>query len=176
MNHPQNHEGAVRHAAEKVRLHRQATALIGALLLGVSALVMQVRASHEARLVTHASDGATILALAGVRAFTEQTDARSLMEIALGADSMITKARVFAGDESSGTYAVRVAKVGASAFRLKSTGRLVARGRSMMCSIEVFVQLDANDQQRQSLGVEQDPLCNGSRHRSAVTRIRNLGT
>jgi hypothetical protein len=176
MKHPEDNEGEIRRPEGRARLHRPSTALIGGVLLGISALVLQVRASHETRLAAQASDGATILALAGVRAFAEQTDTRALMEIPLGADSMITKARVFAGDESSGTYAVRVAKVGASAFRLKSTGRLVARGKSMMCSVEVFVQLDAIHQQRQSLGVEQDPLCNGSRHRSAVTRIRNIGT
>jgi hypothetical protein len=162
------------HATRTWSTVRSALAL-GALLVLLSLTALQLQAGQAAARANRASDGATILALAGVRAFAQQTEAQALMEIPLGADSMVMKARVFFGEQTSGTYAVRVAKVGASAFRLKSTGRLVAGGRATMCSVDVFIQLDAR-QSQPSLGVEQEPLCNGSRHRSAVTSVRNIGT
>jgi hypothetical protein len=130
-------------------------------------------AFRDARTV-NASDGATILALAGVRAFTESTDLQALMQIPLGADSMVMKARVFVGDASMGTYAVSVAHVGPAGFRLRSTGRLIAAGASTVCSLDVYVQLDEG--KRASMGVQQEPLCNGLRHESAVTSVRNIGS
>ncbi|MGH7503603.1 MAG: hypothetical protein ACREL7_17890 [Longimicrobiales bacterium] len=122
------------------------------------------------------SDGASILAFEGVRAFAEDTDVKSLMEIPLGADSLIMKARVFDGEGSTGTYAVRVAHVSPAAFLLKSTGRLIAGGRSMICSVDVRLRLNAVSEDRPPVGVEDEPLCNGSRHRSAVTRARTIGS
>lgn len=162
----------------EVRRQRIRRREIAAAVLLLTALfgATRLHANWQRQDALHASDAATILALAGVRAFAEHADPRALMEIPLGADSMVVKARVFAGEESAGSYAVLAAKVGASAFRLRSTGRLVARGKSMMCSVEVFVQLNASGESRPSMGVEQDPLCNGSRHSSAVTRIRNIGS
>ncbi len=121
------------------------------------------------------SDAATILALAGVRDFAQQADPGALMRIPMGADSMVMKARVFAGDESMGSYAVRVSHIGPSDFRLRSTGRLTKGASSMTCNLDVFVQL-STDNERPSMGVEQEPLCNGLRHESAVTRVRNIGS
>ena len=141
-------------------------------VLGATTLHTTIDSANRA----YASDAATILALAGVRAFAEHGDARALMHIPVGADSMVMKARVFHGDESSGTYAVRVAHVDASAFRVRSTGRLVSGGKSMLCSLDVFVQLRESEDRRPSLGVEQAPLCNGTRHRSAVASVRNIGS
>jgi Family of unknown function (DUF6023) len=146
---------------------------------GLAALTLvaanSVRAALQAVRAGHASDSATILAFAGVREFAERLDPDVLMQIPLGADSMVMKARVFAGDQSMGTYAVNVAHVGPSAFRLRSTGRLVDSGRSTMCSLDVFVQVSTTEA-RPSLGVEQEPLCNGLRHESAVTRVRTIGS
>jgi len=154
------------------RLRVLCTAAALTVLAFVTANRMQ--AALRAARLGHASDSATILAFAGVREFAERLDPDVLMQIPLGADSMVMKARVFVGDESMGTYAVNVAHVGPSAFRLRSTGRLVASGHSTMCSLDVFVQVSAET--RPSLGVEQDPLCNGLRHESAVTRVRNIGS
>ena len=151
-------------------------AALAAVLLVVLLGSAQLQTSWRSERAGHASDAATILALAGVRAFTDHGNARALMEIPVGADSMVMKARVFVGDESMGSYAVRVAHVGPAAFRVRSTGRLVERGRSMMCSLDVFVQLAQNESERPSMGVQQEPLCNGSRHRSAVTSVRNIGS
>jgi Family of unknown function (DUF6023) len=146
----------------------------GLVVIALGAL-NSARTALQATRAAHASDSATILAFAGVREFAERLDPDVLMQIPLGADSMVMKARVFAGDESMGTYAVNVAHVGPSAFRLRSTGRLVDSGRSTMCSLDVFVQVSTTET-RPSLGVEQDPLCNGLRHESAVTRVRNIGS
>jgi hypothetical protein len=148
------------------------TAVLVVVLLGSA----QLQTTWHSERTGHASDAATILALAGVRAFTDHADARALMELPVGADSMVVKARVFVGEESMGSYAVRVAHVGPAALRVRSTGRLVERGRSTMCSLDVFVQLANNESDRPSMGVQQEPLCNGSRHRSAVTSVRNIGS
>lgn len=122
------------------------------------------------------SDGAAILAFEGVRAFAQDADVKSLMEIPVGADSLVMKARVFEGEGSTGTYAVRVAHVSPAAFALKSTGRLISGGRSMMCSVDVRLRLDAASERRPRVGVEDEPLCNGSRHKSAVARARTIGS
>jgi hypothetical protein len=160
------------------RRRRRNTLRAAASVIGLCALailvVIRMRAALHAATLGHASDGATILAFAGVREFADRLDPELLMQIPLGADSMVMKARVFVGDESMGTYAVNVAHVGPSEFRLRSTGRLVASGRSTMCRLDLFVQVSTVET-RPSLGLEQDPLCNGLRHASAVTRVRNIG-
>jgi hypothetical protein len=143
-----------------------------AVLIGSAQLQALWRTTRDG----YASDAATILALAGVRAFTDHGDTRALMEIPVGADSIFMKARVFVGEESMGTYAVRVAHIAPASFRVRSTGRLVERGRSMMCSLDVIVRLASNEAQRPSMGVEREPLCNGLRHRSAVSSVRNIGS
>lgn len=122
------------------------------------------------------TDRAAILAFEGVRAFVADADVRRLMEIPVGADSLVMKAHVIEGDGSTGMYAVRVAHVAPAAFALKSTGRLIAAGRSMVCSVDVRLRLDAGSEQRPTVGIKDEPLCNGSRHKSAVTRARTIGS
>lgn len=146
------------------------------LLLGSTISAVGLYRTLERTRDHHVSDGAAILAFEGVRAFAAGADVQSLMEIPVGADSLVMKARVFEGDGSTGTYAVRVVHVSPRAFSLKSTGRLIAGGRSMMCSVDVRLRLDAANEQRPRVGVEDEPLCNGSRHRSAVARARTIGS
>jgi hypothetical protein len=150
--------------------------VIGLLLLGSSVSAAGLYRTLERTRDHRVSDGAAILAFEGVRAFAAGADVRSLMEIPVGADSLVMKARVFEGEGSTGTYAVRVVHVSPSAFSLKSTGRLIAGGRSMMCSVDVRLRLDAASEDRPRVGVENEPLCNGSRHRSAVARARTIGS
>jgi hypothetical protein len=164
--------GRVRKAVFDFRAQLFATAALSIFAVFAST---QVQAALRTTRVHHASDSATILAFAGVRDFAERVDTEALMQIPVGADSMVMKARVFVGDQSMGTYAVNIAHVGPSWFRLRSTGRLVAAGESTMCNVDVFVQLGMQDT-RPQLGVEQEPLCNGLRHDSAVTRVRNIGS
>jgi hypothetical protein len=150
--------------------------VIALLLLGSSVSAAGLYRTLERTRDHRVSDGAAILAFEGVRAFAAGADVRSLMEIPVGADSLVMKARVFEGEGSTGTYAVRVVHVSPSAFSLKSTGRLIAGGRSMMCSVDVRLRLDAASEDRPRVGVENEPLCNGSRHRSAVARARTIGS
>lgn len=119
--------------------------------------------------IEQAGDGATILALEGVHAFRETVDPEILMRLPVGADSMVMKARVFGGDHSMGTYAVSLKRLQVGDFRLLATGRLVSGRRSMICSVRAVVRLaDASDG-RISVGYDAAPLCNGARHRSALT-------
>ncbi|MGD8279209.1 MAG: hypothetical protein PVH00_14320 [Gemmatimonadota bacterium] len=115
------------------------------------------------------SEGATILALEGVHAFVETADAQALMTLAVGADSMVMKARVFGDDQSMGTYAVSLKRVKTESFRLLATGRLVSGERSMMCSVNGNVRLAGGPSEKISVGYDAAPLCNGKRHRSALT-------
>jgi hypothetical protein len=122
------------------------------------------------------SDGAAILAFEGVRAFAEGADVMGLMQLPVGADSLIMTARVFDGAGSTGTYAVRIAHIAPAAFALRSTGRLIAEGRSIICSVDVRLRFDGTTEERARVGVETEPLCNGLRHRSAVTSARTIGS
>ena len=143
------------------------------LLAAVTAV--QVGGSIRQTKLVAASDGATILALAGVRDFAERADLAALMLTPVGADSMVMKARVFVGDESMGTYTVRMIHVESNAFRLRSTGRLKSGEQSMMCSLDVLVHIDETSETSPELGLQHHPMCNGSRHESAVTRV-NIGS
>lgn len=168
------------------RAPRRARTRRRALLVGLASLVVVgaasafmsagVKAALSTSRRTGISDGATILALTGVREFTRQADIAALMLTPVGADSMLMKATVFAGDESTGMYVVRVLRVGHDAFRLRSTGRLASGGTSMVCNVDVFVQIDQTGGARPHLGVSQLPLCNGSRHDSPVTRFTHIGS
>ena len=116
-----------------------------------------------------ASDGATILALEGVHAFTQAADPQALMTLPVGADSMVMKARVFGAGQLMGTYAVSLKRVGSAGFRLLATGRLVSGPRSMMCTVRGLVRVADDAGEKFSVGYDAAPLCNGTRHRSALT-------
>lgn len=166
-------------AASPIRVHllRVYAGVLTVLLLaiGATAAFRLYESAHHAQ-VRQASDGATILAFAGIRDFVDRADPVALMRIPVGADSMFMKVRVFVGESSTATYAVRVVHLEPAAFRLRSTGRLVAEGRAMVCSLDVFVRFDRDVATRPAMGVAQQPLCNGSRHSSAVTGVRNIGS
>ena len=119
--------------------------------------------------VEQASAGATILALEGVHAFEKSADAQALMTLPVGADSMVMKARVFGDRQSMGTYAVSLKRVESEGFRLLATGRLVSGARSMMCSVDGSVRLTDGPGKKISVGYDADPLCNGTRRRTALT-------
>jgi len=123
-----------------------------------------------------ASDSATILAFTGVHDFAARADVRSLMLTPVGADSMVMKARVFTGDESLGTYAVRFVHEAPGSFRLRSTGRLKSGESSMVCSVDVLLRVEDAVDLGSTVGLHQPPVCNGARHESAVARIRNIGS
>ncbi len=154
---------------------RWISALVVALLVVCGTTAAQVAGSLKELRLASASDGATILALAGVREFADRADLAALMLTPVGADSMVMKATVFVGDESMGTYSVRLIHVEHNSFRLRSTGRLKSGDHSMMCSLDVVVQVDELSERSPELGLQQQPLCNGSRHESAVTRV-NIGS
>lgn len=116
-----------------------------------------------------ASDGATILALEGLHAFSRAADSQTLMSLPVGADSMVMAARVFGGHESMGTYAVSLKRSESEGFRLLATGRLVAGKRSMICSVHGRVRFANPSGEEISVGYDSVPLCNGTRYRSALT-------
>lgn len=116
-----------------------------------------------------ASDGATILALEGLHAFLERADPEALMTLPVGADSMVMKARVFGGDRSMGTYAVSLKRVASGGFQVLATGRLVSGERSTMCSFRGQVRFAGTPGEEIAVGYDGVPLCNGTRHRSALT-------
>jgi len=116
-----------------------------------------------------ASESATILALEGVHAFVQTADAEALMTWPAGADSMVMTARVFGAGRSMGTYAVSLTRVEAESFRLLATGRLVSGEQSMMCSVHGSVRLAGEPGRKITVGYGAAPLCNGTRHRSALT-------
>ena len=93
----------------------------------------------------------------------------------LGADSMVMQARVFRGEQSMGTWSVRLLHETPTAFRLRSTGRLKSGENSMVCSVDVVLKVSEMDA-RPEMGVAQRPLCNGSRHESAAIRVSHIGS
>lgn len=155
---------------------RALVAVLVALIILGGAGAAQFASKLRATRLFGASDGATILALAGVRDFAEQADMRSLMLTPLGADSLVMKAKVFVGDQSMGTYAVQMVREAPQSFRLRSTGRLKSGDESMVCSVDVLLRFNETGETRPSVGLEQPPLCNGSRHESAVIRVSNIGS
>jgi hypothetical protein len=147
--------------------------VVPALTLALALALAGFVRHHNTRLtrtrMAQASEGATSLALEGVRAFEEAVDAQALMTLPVGADSMVMKARVFGDDQSMGTYAVSLKRVEMEGFRLFATGRLVSGARSMMCSVHGNVRLAGGPSEKISVGYDAVPLCNGARHRSALT-------
>jgi hypothetical protein len=154
-------------------------ALIGVLLaliiLGGAGAAQLAAKLRDTRLFG-ASDSATILALAGVREFTERADFGALMLTPVGADSMVMQARVFRGEQSMGTWSVRFLHEAPTAIRLRSTGRLKSGESSMVCSVEVLLEVDELTDPRPRVGLQHPPLCNGSRHESAAIRVSNIGS
>jgi len=149
--------------------------LIALIILGGAGAAQLAAKLRDTRLFG-ASDGATILALAGVRDFADSADLDALMLTPVGADSLVMKARVFVGDGSMGTYAIQVVHEAPRAFRLRSTGRLKSGDDSMVCSVDVLLEIDEAIDARPMLGMQQPPLCNGLRHESAVIRVSNIGS
>jgi hypothetical protein len=143
-------------------------------LVAVLTLALAGYARHHHRTlaqtrVEQASESATILALEGVHAFEQVADAQALMTLPVGADSMVMKARVFGAGQSMGTYVVSLKRVEMEGFRLLATGRLVSGERSMICSVHGNVRFAGGPSEKISVGYDAVPLCNGMRHRSALT-------
>jgi hypothetical protein len=46
----------------------------------------------------------------------------------------------------------------------------------MVCSVDVIVKVSEEMDTRPEMGVEQPPLCNGSRHESAAIRVSHIGS
>lgn len=161
------------------RAARWTRALIGVLLtliiLGGAGAAQLAAKLRDTRLFG-ASDSATILALAGVREFTERADLAALMLTPVGADSMVMQARVFRGEDSMGTWSVNLVDVAPTAIRVRSTGRLKSGETSMVCSVDVLLEVDERTDARPRAGMQQPPLCNGSRHESAAIRVSNIGS
>ena len=126
--------------------------------------------------LSRVTEGAASLAREGVLAFNVHADHTALMEIPVGADSMVMTARVSAGTQSSGTWAVRVAHVAPATFQLKATGRLVAGRTSVMCSFRLPLRMEDGGVNRPHVGVTDEPLCNGSLYRSAANLVRTQGS
>jgi hypothetical protein len=166
---------AVGQARTAVWMRALVAVLIALIILGGVSAARLAGKLRDTRLFG-ASDSATILALAGVRDFAERADIRSLMLTPLGADSLVMKAKVFVGDGSMGTYAVQMVREAPQSFRLRSTGRLKSGDESMVCSVDVLLRFSETGEPRPSAGLEQPPLCNGSRHESAVIRVSNIGS
>jgi hypothetical protein len=149
--------------------------LIALIVLGGAGAARLAAKLRDTRLFG-ASDSATILALAGVREFTERADLGELMLAPIGADSMVMQARVFRGEQSMGTWSVRLLHQTPTAFRVRSTGRLKSGESSMVCSVDVVVKVSEEMDTRPEMGVEHPPLCNGSRHESAAIRVSHIGS
>lgn len=147
-----------------------AVPLLVAFMLGGTAAFAHLHVSSlEDTRTEQASDGATILALEGLHAFEEGVDPEALMTLPVGADSMVMKARVFGGGRSMGTYTVSLKRVARGGFRVLATGRLVSGERSTMCSFWGQVDLAGTPGDEIAVGYDTVPLCNGKRHRSALT-------
>ena len=125
--------------------------------------------------LSQVTEGAATLAREGVLAFNVQADQAALMEIPVGADSMVMAARVSAGTRSSGTWAVRIAHIAPASFQLKATGRLVAGRTSVICSFRVALRMDDGTVNRPHIGITDEPLCNGSLYRTA-NLVRTQGS
>jgi hypothetical protein len=149
--------------------------LLALIILGGAGAAQLAAKLRDTRLFG-ASDGATILALAGVREFAERADLDALMLTPIGADSMVMQARVFRGEDTMGTWSVKFLHVAPTAIRLRSTGRLKSGERTMVCSVDVLLHVDEPTDPRPRVGMQQQPLCNGSRHESAAIRVSNIGS
>jgi hypothetical protein len=136
--------------------------LLGLLLVGAAATggwFAARSASREHRM----RESAAILAEHGLREFAAAARTLDLLELAIGADSIVHKARVFADDQMSGTIAVQVARTGEAAFTVKSTGRLDRRDAPFVCSYEVTWRLDRETDPVRALDPQDGPMCNGAR-------------
>jgi hypothetical protein len=138
--------------------------LLGLLLVGAAATggwYAARSASREHRI----RESAAILAEHGLREFAAAASTLELLELPIGADSIVHKARVFADDESAGTIAVQVARSADAAFTVKSTGRMDTSEAPFVCSYEVTWRLDREADPRRALEPQTDPMCNGARRR-----------
>ncbi len=148
-----------------------ATAIVGSLL--TNSLVREAAARSR---VDRATEHAATLARDGVHAFGVRNESGPLMEIPVGADSMVMAARIGTGTGTGGTWAVRVAHVAPERFQLKATGRVIAGRTSVMCSFDVTLRVEDGGVIRPPIGVTDEPMCNGSPYRSAVRPVRTIGS
>ncbi|MGH7507272.1 MAG: hypothetical protein ACRELX_16570 [Longimicrobiales bacterium] len=140
-----------------------AAALLGLLLVSAVATGgwFAMQASKEQR----AHDGAAILAEHGLREFAGTTSALAVMDLAIGADSIVTRRRVLTGDETVGMYAVQIERTGLIGFHVKSIGRLIESGAPFVCSFDIDWKLDDEMDPRRALAPKDGPICNGARRR-----------
>jgi hypothetical protein len=120
-----------------------------------------VNVSREQRI----REGAAILAEHALREYADASAALGVLDIDVGADSLVSKGRIETGDEGEGMYVVQVARTGETRFRVKSTGRMTANRARFVCSYDMTWDLDRELDPRRALAPNDGPLCNGARQR-----------
>jgi hypothetical protein len=112
-----------------------------------------------------AADGASILAQEALHQFAADVQPDQLASIQQGRDTIMTRLFVTAGDSVTGGYTVLVARLDDTVYAVKSTGRLVANGVPMLCSVNVVWRTD--DWSGRNRVVDgRRPTCRGQPQRS----------
>jgi hypothetical protein len=142
--------------------------LVGAVLNGAF-LARTQQAIHQ-----RVTEGASLLAQEAFAQFAEAAVPEELAALAPGQDTIVTRRWVLAGEAVQGGYSVRVARLDDVAFVVKSTGRLAAGGRPVICSTNVVWRIDDWQSRARALDGRR-PLCNGSPTASSLT-LRSLAT